>query len=424
MAEANKIYRAGDVEIKDVTLITSIGFAQTITPQVVGIEIYEDLFAPFITGKIFVLDSQELTNLLPLVGEESLRLSFKTPSLPDDQAYTGEFFIVKMEDRLKVQERQLMYVLHFISKEAINDMNTKISRGFSGLISDIAKKLIEEPYALSSGKTHFVETTRNETKYVSNFWSPVKNLQYLTETAVNQSGSPSYLFFETKYGLNFTSLDKLYSDTPLMQRFVWDNYSAEISPTGTSRRDINKDFQRILDFQTPTSYNYIDRLKSGMYGSEIIYYDILTKQYVHKGFVPQFTETKHLNNFPLYSTKVPFRTKGLMMVDHKYYNNFDGYDDVTNIKTIQLRKHLLAQAEAYKVIITVFGRTDYSVGQRVFLDVPKVSQISVRDKDVQDKIMSGAYLIAAVSHLITRENHECTMELIKDSYMVNLNEPK
>ncbi len=421
-----KISVAGDVSIEDVTLVTSAGFAQTITPQVIAIEIYEDLFSPFITGKLTLSDSQELTNLLPLVGEEIVRLKVVTPSLPDEQTYSGEFYIYKMDDRMKSAEREVVYVLYFISKEAIVDMNKKLSKAYSGKVSDIAKTLCTDVHGLESKKSVNIEETSNNTKFISNFWSPVKCLQYICETAVNANDSPSYVFFENKYGLNFVSLESLYVGSPIKQRFIWDNFTRSVQTIGGSVRDIEKDYQRVLDLSNPTPFNYMDSLRSGMYGSEIIYYDLLTKQYVHTGYSPDFKSGKHLNPYPLWSDNLAARPKAVLIHEHKYYNNFDGFDDVTNTRYVQKRKSLMAQAEAYKVTINVFGRTDYSAGQRVYLESPKNAQIKKSDTkgDYEDKILSGTYLVSAVCHLITRENHTCVMELIKDSYLVNLNDSK
>lgn len=419
----DKISMAGDVVIDEVTIITSKGFAQTITPQVMSIEIYEDMFAPFITGKVLVRDAQDFTNLLPLVGEESIRISVRTPSLPDKDAYRGEFYIFKLDDRIKTQERELIYVLHFISKEAIVDLNKKISKGYEGKVSDIVKRLVEDQDALETKKTLNIEETVNKVKYTSNFWSPVKNIQFLADQAVSVLyESPSYLFFENKYGLHFVSLETLYADSAKMHEFVWDNYSAKVEPTGGSRRSPDEDYKRVLEVQMENGYNYIDRLKSGMYGSEIIYYDIMSKQYVHKAYEPDFAKKKHLNPNPLFSDNVASRPKAHLIVDHQYYNNFDGYDVVSNTKTVQERTAILAAAEAFKLTITVFGRTDYSAGQKIYLEVPKNTQLKPDDADYRDNVMSGNYLIGAICHLVTREKHECTMELIKDSLLVNVND--
>lgn len=419
----DKINMAGDVNIDDVTIITSQGFAQTITDQIMAIEIYEDMFAPFITGKVVLRDAQELTNLLPLIGEETIRIRIITPTLPEKDAYEGEFYIYKMDDRIKTQERELVYVLHFVSKEAIVDLNKKISKGYQGKVSDIVQRLLTDQDAMETKKDITIEETINTTRYTSNFWSPVKNIQYMCDTAISKAyESPSYLFFENKYGLNFVSLETLYADGPLLHYFQWDNYSAPINSTGGSRRSIEEDYRRITDIQMDAGFNYIDRLKSGMYGSEIIYFDIMTKQYVHKGFGFNFNDTKHLNKYPLYSDKIGFRPKAVLIHENQYYNNFEGYDVVSNTKIVQERMALLAQAEGHKVTITVFGKTDYSAGQKVYLEAPKNTQLAKDDPNYLDVLLSGHYLIGALCHFITREKHECTMELIKDSILVNLND--
>ena len=419
MAAVEKLSFAGDVQIHDVTIITTGGFATTVTPQVVTIEIYEDIFSPFISGKVVLRDAQELLNLFPLVGEEAIRFDISTPSIAKKDSLRGEFYIYKMDDRVKLAEREVAYALHFVSKECIIDANKKLSKAYSGKVSDIVTKILKED--LETIKPLNIEETKNITKYISNFWTITRNLQYLCDNGINVNDSPTYVFFENKYGLNYVSLDSLYGDNPVFQKFVWDNYVAELKG---ATRDLNKDYQRILEIRTPEVYNYLERLKSGMYGSELIAFDILTKQYMNVEYAPKFDETKHLNMGPLWSKNAVFRPKATLIQDHRYYNNFDGFDDVTNSKSLQKRTSLMSQAEAFKLEIVVFGRTDYSVGQKVFIELPKNTQIKKDDLNWQDKVYSGYYLISALCHRITRTNHECVMELIKDSYGMDLNASK
>jgi hypothetical protein len=419
----NAVKGAGDVDIRDVTLVSSKGFAQSITPQVVGIEIFEDIFSTFITGRLVVRDSQDLSNLLPLVGEEIVRLDIRTPTLPDDEALVAEFYVYKMDNRKKTSEREVMFDLFFISKEAIVDLNKKVPKAFSGNPSEIIEEIcLNKEYGLQTEKRVFLEDTQNDIKYVSNFWSPTQNIQYVCDHSLTTYESPTLIFFENKYGLNFVALESMYSGGPLKQRFVWDNYTADVSKMGGSSRDLGKDYQRVLELDTPLTFNYMERIQSGMYGSEIITYDLLTHTYVHTGYRPEFEKHKHLNQYPLWTTAATAQGKGMLIHGRKYYNNFDGYGDVTDTKMIQKRRSLLAQAEGFKVIITVFGRTDYSVGQRVILEVPKNTQIKPEDPETEDKIMSGVYLIAALCHMISpTEGHQCVIELVKDSFLVDLN---
>lgn len=414
---------AGDVRINEVTIINTRGFAQTITPQVAGIDIYEDLFSPIITGTIVVRESHDLIGLFPLVGDEFVKIQVATPSLPIEDTYAAEFFIYKISDRFKTAEREVAYIIHFMSKEGLVDANKKISKTYSGKISDIASKVIKDADAMETPKKSNIEPTANSTKYTSNFWSPIENLMYLTGTAVNQNKSPSYVFFETKYGLNFVSLDSLYS-LPIKQEFVWDQYSQDISSLGGSTRNITEDYKRILQISTPDVVDYLDRATNGMYASRVVHYDLTTKIYTSKNYIAkeQFSKGNHLNPYSVISNDFVGRPNSLIINEHKYYASYTGTGDVTNAKVVQHRTSLLKQAEAFKLEITVPGRTDYSAGQKVNLKLYKMAQLQedTTPEDFIDKMYSGNYLIGAINHHITKETHECRMQLIKDSFMLNL----
>jgi len=415
---------AGDVTINEVTIINTRGFAQTITAQVAGIEIYEDLFSPFITGNIIVRDGVDFTNLFPMVGDEFVKLRVSTPTLPDEDTYQGEFYIYRVSDRFKTAEREVAYILHFMSKEGLIDLNKKVSRTYSGKVSDIVERIITSNDGLETIKPFNVEPTINATKYTSNFWTPVQNIVYLTNTAVNQNKSASYVFFETKNGLNFVTLDALYQ-LPIKQSFVWDNYSSDKMPMGGTQRNIEKDYQRIVEISTPEVFNYIDRIESGMYASRMVNYDLTTKIYSSINYIAKdkFASSKHVNEYSLISKAHVGRPNALIVREHKYYGNFSGYGDVTNAKIVQQRLSLLKQAEAFKLEITVPGRTDYTAGQKINLRMFKPNHIVSEGANIEDEVdqmYSGNYLIGAINHYITKEKHECRMQLIKDSFIVDL----
>ncbi len=416
----NDLSFAGEVAIDEVSIITTRGFIQTITNQVIGIQVFQDLFQPFMSGTIIIKESQDLLNLFPLIGEEFVRIEMSTPSLDPEHKFKGEFYITKMVERFRVNEREISYVLHFISKEAVINLNKKISKVYSGTISDTVKKIIEDQDGLESKKTPYVEETKNGTKHISNFWTPVENIKYLSQQALNNNNSPSYLFFETPFGLNFITLDTL-MQMPVYQEFKWDNYTSDIGSGGGSYREPAEDYKRILEFYTPETFNYMDRVASGMYTSRMIHYDIVTKKYsdINYSAYNKVDKQTHLNKYPLVTNTVPAKPNSFIINEHKYYGNFNGFGDVTNTKTLQERISLLEQSNAFRMEILVFGRLDYTVGQMVDIRVFKTAQLQPEEdpEEYLDKIYSGKYLISAITHNVDREKHECAIELIKESFI-------
>ncbi len=219
---------AGDVSIRKAEIVSQNGTYHNIIPQIINVQIYEDLFSPFITGSIIVRESLDFANLFPLVGEEIVNLEIATPSL--GKKLKGQFFIYKMSDRDTLGDKGVVFQLHIISRESVIDLNKKISKPFSGKVSEIATQILNEPtVGLETDKNVIVEPTSNSTKYVSNFWSPVQNLNYLCSNALNRNKSPTYLFFENREGLNFLSLDTLYTPE-ILQTFVNDKYARDKEP--------------------------------------------------------------------------------------------------------------------------------------------------------------------------------------------------
>lgn len=428
MIDSSKIRFAGDVSIEDATIVTINGNAQNITNQILRIEIFEDLFSPFITGIITVKDHFDFVNLLPFVGEEFINLKLYTPSIEEKNHINQQFYIYKVTDRVLSGDRTVFYQLHIISREAIADVNKNLSRPHKGVISDIAKNLMtNKEYGLETKKSVNVETTANKTKFISNYWSPVKCLNFAAATAVTTTGSANFLFFENRKGLNFVSLESLYSQ-PVYQEFVYDNYARDIESDGRSIVNVNQDYKRIIEFDVPVVNNYLDRARSGMFSSKLNTHDIFSKKYTSKNFdmIQDYQSMYHLNINAPASNKTIRYPNSFVVTLPKMYGAFNNYTDVTNTTSVQRRISQLFQAQATKINITVLGRTDYTVGMKVKVETFKVQPIAKQDlnEDVLDQILSGFYIISAINHSINRERHECSMELIKDSYIMDLNGAK
>jgi hypothetical protein len=415
---ANALRFAGDVSIEKVTLISSTGVYQNVRNQVIQIRVFEDIFSPFITGSIVIKDSFDFQNLLPLIGEEFLELKISTPTLKSG-AIEGLFHVYKMNDKMNVGDRSIGYELNFISAEAVIDTNKKISKVFAGKISDIVGTFVlDKVDGLESAKKFVVENTRNTIKYVSPYWSPIKNLTFLADNSISETQSPSFLFFENRQGFNFRSLEKLYKgDT--YHEFVMDKYSRDSFPLGGNMLNIMQDYKRIGEIEFSTSYDYMDRLRSGMYASKLISYDSTKKTYTVKNFdiKDRFSKQNHLNANPLYSSKVISRSNALHILFPRAFETFTSFGDTTNARILQERISFLKMAEAQKINISVPGRCDYTVGQVAEVTLYKKQPMKKNDRteDLIDTVNSGKYLVSAINHQISTDGHTCYIELIKDS---------
>ena len=84
----------------------------------------------------------------------------------------------------------------------------------------------------------------------------------------------------------------------------------------------------------------------------------------------------------------------------------------------------MAQIDANKIEIVVPGRLDYTVGLKIDINLFKSEPSNKEDTESKDVMFSGSYLISAVNHYINRNSHECTLELVKDSLLIDLDRKK
>ena len=290
-------------------------------------------------------------------------------------------------------------------------------------VSELVEPFVKDlTIGLESKKSVTVEPTFNSVKYISPYWTPIQNIQYLVENAANMNKTPNYVFFENRDGFYFISLESLYDNKHITQQFVYDSYMRDKVPNASDIRNPQEDYRRILDISIPIGFDYLDRLSNGMLGSRQISYDATTKQYTTKVYnmFDRFKEQKHLNPNPLNSDSAVFRSNSTVTLYPKMYGTFQGFGDNTGQKTFQERTSLIKMAQANFLNITVKGRCDYTAGQKVNVKLYKVAPLQYGETDSMDNMLSGNYLISAINHYINRERHECNMELIKDSLIMKV----
>lgn len=418
----NSIEFAGDICIDKVSIQSVDGTEFSIANQIVSLQIFEDLYSPFITGTIVIKDSMDLINTVPIIGQELLNIDISTPSLKENGGrINAQFFMYRIKNREYLGDKNVMFELDFISKEAIVDSNTKLSRRYKGKISDIAKEIMtDQEVQFDDVKKVLIEETINDTIYISNYWSPVKNMNYLSEQAINTDKSPSYVFFENRDGFNFASLNTLVSSPTIIQNFNYNSFSRHISKA-TATRDLEMDFKRIHTISVRDGVNTLNRIHDGFMASVMMTTDITTKTYNEKyhNALIGYKAAKHLNDYSLVSYKFPINPGAKVIVEPKAAQTFIGYEDFTNTDILQQRLYEMHEKNDFVLNIVVAGRLDYTVGQLVTLDTVQVRPIkkSETDVEIKDNIYSGKYLITAINHYITRESHECNIEIAKDSYI-------
>lgn len=416
----DKVIQAGQVNIIGCDILTTTGAGLEVTSLAERISIYEDITSPFISGEIVLRDTYDIPNTIGRSDRNLIRLVINTPSLPESSNIQGYFLIYDLVDRQLASDRSQLYTYRFVSEEMVYDAQKRISKTYRGTGDTIIKEILEEK--LVTKKTLKAdEAPVNQITYTSNFWSPTQNIRYCIENSKDSQGNASYLFFENRNGFNFTPLTSMKKGDP-MQYFAASDFSTDVDTDtgslrfGSASRNPNNDYSVIREIRVDSTFNYLDFLSKGGARTSLYTHDLTTKKINIMKY--ELVRDKHtlLNKNRFLSDSAISNTEPIIMTAPKYWSALDE-GDKTNTSFLQNRVSQLTQFNAFKIEIDVFGRTDYTVGSYVVLDLNQIRAISRdEDKDLYiDKMYSGVYIVSKIAHHITRKEHKCTLELIKDS---------
>jgi hypothetical protein len=392
----------------------------------VDMNLYEDITSPAISGNITLNDSLDLINIFPLIGEEKIYIRFITPGFNDESEYVAIFYIYKMSDQEQAGGKNITYTIHFTTYEAIRDLNSKISRGYEGKIEDLVRRQLTDPKHLATGKDLFVGKTKNTMTYVSNYWTPFQNINFLATRAISETNSAAnFMFFETHKGYVFEALDNLVT-TPALCVYQSGEQNRTPSAVGGSTRNATKGLTQIESYEVAEPFNYMKKIQMGGIRSKAIYHDITTKRYETKSFDydARFDQHNHLNPYRMKTKGMPVRNTSRIELVNRAYEGFLNQRTDRAKEWYMQRLMQLSEIFSTRLNIEVPGRTDMVAGCVVDVIMYKNAPTDRKQKEavLLDNVLSGRYLVSKVRHHIKRTDNRHTMylEVVKDSFSKNV----
>jgi hypothetical protein len=386
------------------------------------LDVFEDLYSSTMSATVTIFDTNNLINQFPIIGEEILDIEYETENL---NTVFKRFYVYKLSNRIQQQDHKMIYVLHLLSYEGIIDLNTKISRAFSGYTHDIAKNIFEKYIATDqfySGKKLMLEDSGTEIKFVSPYWSPIRCINHAAtrSTITKNWRSPSFLFFESSEAFKFTSIESLVKQTPIINYFFDSDPMRNPTAQGGSERDVARWLSTVINLNIEQHFDYIQKVMTGMITHQTIEHDIIHKTIRNHryDYATDFSKHAHLEDNPMNSNKLMFSEKTAVVDTRSIFSyGFNERIKDNSAESVHKRNSLLPQLEMFKVQMTVPGRSDVKVGDVVNLKLGKGSSLDAEKitQEANDLYYSGKYLITGIQHRLTPSRHEMIVELIKDS---------
>ena len=279
------------------------------------LNIYEDLFSNMLKGTFTFIDTQGWAEQIPLIGDETLVISYSTPGAggsqidtqsqdPDSQTASEEITKqrFKVYDCIEVgtEEKTKIYQLSLVSEEYMFSKKMRVSKGYKAkrydeMVIDVMKKLNKESDNLN--KRIYEETTLSDHNVIVPNWTPFQAINFFASRSLSADIEPveqeegsenppptarpigSLFVFYEKFGTGFfyESIEsmilkqKIKGDLPLYQ------YRPKLAE-GTSLSSALQYFS-VDKFQIISSFKTLENLGRGMFGSRLIAYDPIRMKY-------------------------------------------------------------------------------------------------------------------------------------------------
>ena len=226
---------------------------------------FESLKSPSISLTISFIDVDLGISREGITGGEYLDLRVEVPGYDDFEILPDKHSIMlnSVKD-MKTEARKQIATLEFVSVESIVNETARVSKRFTGNISDIVSELlISDKRGVQTSKNLDKDQAFNKYTFVGNLKRPFDTIQWLCPKAASTDDECGFLFYETLDGYYFKSIKTLLEGEPT----VYEKPEKTPTPAGTG------DF-KIIENNLDTSNDVGMNCRMGMYANKTIYVDI------------------------------------------------------------------------------------------------------------------------------------------------------
>jgi hypothetical protein len=399
-----------------------------LTNSIVFADYFEDILSPCVTMTLQIVSQYSIFNGLPIRGGEVVTFDAETYS--GDFILNNEFslYVYKVSGIIADANKET-FTLHLVSREGLTNETSRVQKKYpSRPINEHVTAILRDVLRTSKYREQNIERTSNSFSFIGTLKKPFTVLTWLGPKGVPSTGSSGrngnrgrgvsgFLFYETKDGFNFRSIDSLVASTRSQvgstQRENIPRYTYSQATTESSGSDFN-----ILNYSFEKNIDLMKSLRVGMYSNVTYFYDIyrnridgitykLNEEIQSKlGGEGRLNYPQEFGNRP---SRILVRTSDAGVVDSSGTTTESGRDPVDMAKSFARYNLLFTQSLNMVVPLNVnlrAGSIIYAQFQKV--DASKSGEV--------DEEQSGNYLIKELRHHFEGGQMVTSLKLVRDSY--------
>lgn len=361
--------------------------------EYLALAIFESIFDNFTSLSIDIMEETGILETSDFQdGDTTLEISYYTkypPFTPEMGSYTNTFQLYDTERVKSAGQGKRFYRMHFTSKDFHTNNTKLISRPYRDKSST---EIIESLFGfLGASLPLAVEGSEDIIPlFVVPNLQPVNCINLLCREAF-KADMNDYVFFQSKDEYVCKPITKLMEEGPIIE-YIMDQTSLSWED------DKKKEHRNIIEYSNDDyNWNNLANMNTGMYGSRMLTRNVLSK----------------LHDFVTYEGK-PTPISG---ENNKHVYVSDNYHNREVVREYaQDRSYRVKRINDTRLLLTVPGNTDLTVGKTIDVKVPTNREMSITDPSVtreDDAHLSGKYLIGKMKHEISATETKFIIECIK-----------
>lgn len=418
---------------------------------VLGSELFESIFSPFIEFNISIIDSLGALRNLPLRGGELLKVKFEiiTDIAPSERSYT---FRLMSFDKV-TQRGNIDYYnpMMFVSKQYFYNLSSRVNWAYpqgteiKSIISDLTENLMRSKDENKEFKCHETNKLGSSKANQITFTNitPLECIyKMITFTNLKEDNKLSdFLFYEclqegNKISFNYHSVNKLIKDAKKKWTFKFFPFQNSFYVDDTTKDEKMLSYFRekniilVNRYEVSDNKNNIKAIENSLAGGAVHSLNLLTKQFrkseidaenLHKKGT-RINETpwvvqdkkKHFFANPSEDNRPQNSLQQYNIFKVLNYNVFN--QDVRDPNTDLIRKFNYNVLDQSQINIEIAGNTDVFLATKTTFEIPEANIESKAGKNKMGKSYESeiVFFITTIRHIFSGRDYKMIINLCAD----------
>lgn len=385
------------------------GFTIDVKASIVELELFENITRLGVTGRVLIVDSQNVFNKMNFTGTETFELELDSSATEEPIRKT--FIMNKVEGTQTANESNTAYVFSLIEKHVFLSKLQKISKSYTGTPIQIMNNILTGFLDIELDKTLLkgAEPAQETISLITPYINPIEAVQWVGNRSTTERGFPYFLYGTLRSDKTIiNSLENMNaSDVVFTRPFVY-------STAAAASDDALVQIFSLKRVETRSTDDMLGAMISGAVGSR---FEVLDTVYGSTNDKKQFKISEVLET-DLYDTEFEIKDKKIDEYESSIifditaptYETFNGYGynkDVNKLNTKIANRSLYTALQKNHMVIELDGSSFFAnpkavIGNRISIEYVQTDGSSQR---YIDEKRSGDFIILTTKHKFIDSSH-------------------